>query len=231
MDDLLIRRRELIKSGSGGGRLPSGYTEYDYISINSNAGAIRTPAQLSTGYIVETAFGFTSSSQGNPTCVFGTRNGSSGTKQFALFVTTLTKKIGYWINGTDTAKTYNLAVGDGAKNTVVYKPKGVDQTYPDNSTLTINGTVCNSGDSSDTDVMFQPWFGFFKYQSSASASSGTNYNIGLQIGETVIKDINNTVIYDFVPCNNGSYYGFYETVSGTFYYDTTNYSYYSGGNW
>ena len=163
-------------------RIPSGYTEYEYISVNSNAGAIRTPAQLSTGYIVETAFGFTATSQGNPTCIFGTRNGGSGAKQFALFVTATNKKVGYWINGTDTANTYNLAVGGGAKNTVVYKPKGVDQTYPNNSTLTINGTVCDTGDASDTNVMFSSWFGFYKYQTSASASAGTNYNIGLRIG-------------------------------------------------
>jgi uncharacterized protein YjdB len=212
-------------------RLPSGYTEYEYIKISgSGAGAIRTPAQLSTGYVVETAFGFTGSG-GNPSCIMGTRVGNSGAKQFGLFVTPTTKKVGYWINGTDTANTYNLAVGGGAKNTVVYKPKGVDQTYPNNSTLTINGTVCNTGDASATNVTLSAWLGFYKYQTSATASYGTNYDIGLMVGETVVKDLDDNVIYDFVPCYDGTYYGLYETVGGAFYYDTSKYSYYSGGNW
>lgn len=210
-------------------KVAEGYTLYDYIKQTGNLqsnGSIITDIALSTDYTFETAFQYNSSNQ-YPTPVLGVRYGT-GTKEFALFVTPNTGKLGYWFNGTDTATSITNLVNN-QKNSIVVTPVGKSSEYPNNATITSNEVEYNTN-STSIGVTFDPWLAFFGYGQSAS-TSGTSASIGLQIAETTIKNTSGVVIHDLVPAYNGQYYGLYDVAANKFYYSTNSYSSFLCGNW
>ena len=214
-------------------RLPSGYTEYDYITITKTGGlsGYGIIADVSNGsdYVFETKIKYTEDSVTSPTPMFGTRTSGAYQKQFALFVTPSTGKLGYWVYGTDTTQAYTPFAKDTLYDIKV-QPKGVSETYPNNVTFIINGTEYNSG-STVSGATYADYLALFNYASSATTKGGTPSYIGLQIGETIIKDLNDNVIADLIPCSNGTYYGFYDAIGEEFYYDASHSANYTGGNW
>ena len=210
-------------------KVAEGYTLYDYIKQTGNLqsnGSIITDIAMSTDYTFETAFQYNSSNQ-YPIPVLGVRYGT-GKKEFALFVTPNTGKLGYWFNGTDTATSITNLVNN-QKNSIVVTPVGKSSEYPNNATITSNEVEYNTT-STSTDVTFDPWLAFFGYGQSAS-TSGTSANIGLQIAETTIKNTSGVVIHDLVPAYNGQYYGLCDVAANKFYYSTNSYSSFLCGNW
>lgn len=205
-----------------------GYTLYDYIVQTSNVpsdNGIITDIACSTDYTFETDLYYTNTIDQSPRCMLGERNGL-GTKYFALFVQPSTSKLAYWFNGTDSA---TLITGFNANqhNKVIVKPVGSSETYPDNAIIYLNGAEYNT-ESESTGVTWQPWLTFYGYGKSATTSSDTA-NLGLHIGETIIKS-NNNIIYDLVPANNGEYNGLYDVVNDKFYH-STNTALFICGNW
>ena len=219
--------------------LPEGYTKYDYITnttpINSasagNYDAILTNILMSSDYSYEINLLVPSSasSVSIPSPLMGTRSGASGTKQFALFFTPSTGKLGYWYGGTDTATDItNLPLSEVLNIKVL--PVGASQIYPTKATIIVNDTEYDSGATASGQT-WSSWFSIFKYAiSETSVITSAQRCNGAQIGEIKIKD-GNTLIYHFIPCNNGTYYGVYEKINGTFYYDQTKYTNFTGGYW
>ena len=219
--------------------LPEGYTKYDYIAntltvgtaSSGNYDAILTDIDMSSDYTYETKILIPSSASSitNASPLMGTRNGASGTKQFGLFFTPSTGKLGYWFGGTDTATTIT-GLSLGSVLDIKIRPVGASSTYPTKATIIVNNTEYDAGATASGQT-WNSWFSFLKYAISATSVITSNQKaIGAQIGETKIKD-GNTVLYDFIPCNNGTYYGVYELINGVFYYDATNYSNWTGGDW
>lgn len=213
-----------------GGRLPAGYTEYDYLKNSSdgtwNSYVIKTGAQMKSEYSLETRVLLPTGTESTAQPILGTRNGDQ-TKEFGLFCTATTGKLGYWFGGTDT--TTNIIMPLDQVNTIKVLPVGKSTTYPTKAVIDLNGTEYNTG-STATGQTWSSWFGIFGYAKSASAGANMKC-IGLEIGEIVIKDSNGDVVYDFVPVlTNDSNKGFYEVVNGTFY-GVYNNSKYTLGNW
>lgn len=221
--------------------VPSGYTLYDYVAPSGVAlgGDIKnygilTDLQLSTDYTVETKMyvqsGYTNLAKPP---IFGTRAGSGGTKEFALFYCDGYNQIGYWFSGTDTS---NRAVRPPSKDNVhtyTILPVGKSTTYPSHAVIKIDSTEYDTN-SSSTGVTFDPWFGIYSYAISATGLQTNNVtNVGQLIGEIKVTDSDDELIYHLLPVKdpNGKY-GYYEKVNGVFYYNA-NYavSGYTGGMW
>ena len=223
--------------GGGGGRLPAGYTEYDYIlqtavnsSVSGNINRVIVPSiTLKAQYSYEFKFLCTNTSTTTMN-LLGTRNGASGSKDIGIFFTPSTGKVGYWFAGTDTTTTIT-GITKGEVHTVKILPVGSSLTYPNNAVLDIDGTEYSTG-STVASQDFKSWLGFFRYAISSTSCITTNNTIGgFQIGEFIIKN-GNTIVADFVPCDNGTHYGFYDLIAESFYYDDTVSVYsYVGGQW
>ena len=204
--------------------VPSGYTAYDYIAMDipignqtsgNTAGILVPDITLSSDYSYETELYYPSGSSNVAQCFIGGRAGQAGTKNLGLFFTVSNNKLGYWINGTDTV-TSITALRSAYVNKIKILPVGASQTYPNNVVISLNGTEYNT-ESMSTGASLGSWLGFFKYAISAtSLNTSTSYYRGEKIGRTTIKN-GNTVVYDFIPANNGTYSGLYERVTGTFY--------------
>lgn len=211
--------------------IPSGYTAYDYVSlIASGSGiGIHTNIQMNTDYTFETEVLYTSTTASSATNLFGTRIGGNGTKEFAVFVTPSSGKLGYWVNNTDTTITSN-PFSANTRLTLKYLPVGKGTTYPSQNVISVNGIECETGNTS-TGVAFSSWFGFFLYAISESALSG-NYlsNIGQTIGHTVIKNATGTIIHDLVAVSNGTNIGYFDKKTASLYL-ANDPSKFAVGNW
>ena len=221
--------------------VPSGYTKYDYLTLSgltppaqAKTYGIWTDAQMSTDYTLEMKLYVPSGiSSFSATPLFGTRNGASGTKEYAIFYKYSNNQIGYWFDGTDSTN-QPPTPSKGVVHTIKIQPVGVSETYPNAVTINIDGTEYDTG-STSTGKMFESWFGIFTYAINSNmgiASSDVIY-VGQQIGEILVTDSNGDAVYDFVPVKDSSdRYGFYEKVNGNFYYNSTYATTgFTGGNW
>lgn len=216
--------------------LPTGYTAYDYVKQDTTPNAstrykgIVTDLQLSSDYIIETKLYVPQHNSSNAACIWGTRNGNTGTKELALYFTPSNGKVSYWINNTDTTNTF-YAPRDQV-NTIRFLPVGQSETYPTKYVISINGTDYDTG-STVQGVTFEAWFGLFFYAiSSTSIGTNDNRSAGEQIGQIIVKDTNDNLIYDLRPCKDtNNHIGFYEMVTEKFFYDSDNPDFYIGGNW
>lgn len=211
--------------------LPTGYSRYDYVqrTASGNGLGVLTNIAFSTDYTLETEIMYTSTTEGNPRNVLGIRNGNSGTKEFGVFITPTTGKIGYWINNTDSTQNSTPFTAN-TRTTLKYLPVGKGTTYPTQNVFVVNNVECQTGNS-DTGVTFNAWLGLHAYGISAtSLTTNTIANIGLAIGETVIKDATDTVIHDLVPVSDGINIGYVDWMNGTLYLanDSTKFTV---GNW
>lgn len=215
----------------------SPYTYYDYIKmtygiqvIPANSGIV-TDVPMASDYTLETSLFYDNTSQTSPQNIMGIRNGQSGTKEFGLFCRTDNGKLGYWYGGTDSSQSFSPLVANQV-NTIKVQPVGVSQTYPTYATINVNGTDYSTG-STKTGETWDSWLGFFKYGTSATttSSSTTDKNAGFQIGRTIIKDGSNNTLHDLRPASDGTYYGLYDTVTDSFFYNETYADKYTCGNW
>lgn len=213
------------------------YTFYDYIRTVATTGSypanggILTDISMTSEDTLETEIlvGASNSAACN---IMGIRNGQTGTKEFGLFVSPNSGKLGYWYGGTDTTQSFNPFSSINTRYVIKVQPVGVSQTYPTYATINVNGTDYNTG-STATGQTWHAWLGFFKYGISATQTS-TNTNdaiIGLHIGKTTIKNSNGVVIHNLIPAYDGTYYGLYDSVEDKFYYNATYSSNYTCGNW
>lgn len=219
--------------------IPSGYTAYDYVTPSVTLGshiesyAIYTGAQLSTEYIINAKIYFpnetvsVTSGQG----LFGTRTAQNGTKEIGLFMNYGASKFGYWYNGTDSTNK-DLPFVKGAVNDIKIQPVGISESYPTNATINING-VDYDLQAQGTNVTFSPWFGIYSYAiGSNTMNSNSVYYAGQQIGEITVTDLNDNIIYDFIPVKDSDdRYGYYERINGNFYYNSSHATDYTGGYW
>lgn len=206
--------------------VPSGYTEYDYIykSTSGNIKPIVTDAQLASDYTVEMRYKYPSGTYANPLSVFGTKSKQwGGSKEIALFITQSTGKLGYWYANTDTKN--EIFISADTVHSIKILPVGKSTTYPSNAVIDVDGTEYDTGSTASGET-WSAWFGIFGYAYSATnTEAGADFS---QIGEIIIKDANDDVVYDFVPVSrNDNKNGFYETVNGTFYEATSM----TVGNW
>ena len=213
-------------------KIPTGYTAYDYIelsrSTNNTNPCLIVPFAMSTDYTFETAIYYPDASLfsgATPFC--GTRDGMSGDKRFGFFATTTTGKLGYWCNKSDTS-TNIIGLVAGEINTIKMKPVGSSTNYPNNIVIDLNGTEYNTNNSG-TGIIYNEWIGFFNIAASLTQKVYSS-TLGFRIFETIIKDGSNNVICDLIPCSNGTYRGFYDSVGKSFYYDSDYNSYYALGN-
>lgn len=214
-----------------GRSLPTGYTQYDYVARTASGSSlgIKTDIAMSTDYTLETELKYTDSTQTNAICVMGSRSGSSGTKEFALWITSSTGKLGYWINSTDTTKTANPFTVD-TLHSVKYLPVGKGSTYPAQNVIVVDGTEYQTGNT-DTGSTFHAWLALHNYGISATAlNSGYFNNFGLHLGAVTIKDSTNTIIHELVPCSDGTNIGYYDFTTEQLYLATDS-TKFSVGNW
>ena len=196
---------------------PSDYTAHDYLAYKGGTGTrgIITPAQMKSEYTVEfdMLIPTQSGAYGSVSPVFGTRIGTGGAKEFAIFVTGSSGKIGYWYAGTDT--TQNITTTKDIVHHFKILPVGAGTDYPLNAVIDIDGTEYSTG-SSTSGVTWSEWFGIMGYGTSASAvtSSGTTY---YQLGDIVVKDANGDTVYWFMPVSKGTQVGFYDIIGQAFY--------------
>ena len=209
-----------------------GYTFYDYITLTIDPGqslggsnVLMTDISLSSADEISTSLYFSSNTTGGAQPVMGIRDGYS-TKQFAIFVYANNGKLGYWYGGTDSS-TNITGVQIGSLNTLVIKPVGKSESYPNNAVIVLNGVEYNTGSTARGET-WKPWLAFFAYGTNATAGSAQTYNTN-RIGETIVKNGENTIIHDLRPAYDGTYYGLLDTVTGNFYYNVNN-SYYTCGN-
>ena len=213
----------------------SAYTFYDYIKMTSNINStnqadsgILCDISMSSDYTFETSLYYTYSLPHTQN-ICGTRSGQSGSKEFGLFITSDSGKLGYWIGTVDTS-VQNYPFAKDQINTIKVKPVGSSQTYPSNVVIEVNGTDYNTG-ATTTGATWDNWLGFFMYAISATGTSQTTTNqrnIGQRIGKTTIKNTNNETLHELIPAYNGTYYGLYDSVEDKFYHKESTYI---CGNW
>ena len=213
----------------------SDYTLCDYIKCTSTAYSLTnkgvlTDIAMHSDYTLETSLKM-DTSKPNPVPIFGTRSGSSGTKEIAIFATPSTGKLGYWINGVDTTNTYTGVFSLNTLHSVKYKPVGSSTAYPSDNVIEVDGTDYSLG-ANASGVAFDPWLGFFVYAISASSlNTGSFQNANLSIGTTTIKDGNGNILHRLIPATNSeSVQGLIDAVTRTWYpvNDTT---IFECGNW
>lgn len=206
--------------------VPSGYTEYDYIykSTSGDIKPIVTDAQLASDYTVEMRYKYPSGTYANSLSLFGTKSKQwGGSKEIALFITQSTGKLGYWYANTDTKN--EIFISADTVHSIKVLPVGKSTTYPSNAVIDVDGTEYDTGSTASGET-WSAWFGIFGYAYSATNTvAGADFS---QIGEIIIKDANDDIVYDFVPVSrNDNKNGFYETVNDTFYEATSM----TVGNW
>jgi len=205
--------------------LPDGYTGYSYIKHSSNAPStggsqlgIHTDVALKSEYTIDVDIKYPSNSA-STICVCGTRS-SASVKEFGLFVTPSTGKLGYWYGGTDTANVFTPLVRD-VNNHITAQPVGASETYPEYATLRVDDTDYSTGSTASGED-WSPWFGIWTYAISASELRDLNIrNDGLQVGSIIVKDSNGSYVYYLTPASDGTYYGFYDLINDNFYYNET----------
>ena len=216
----------------------SPYTFYDYVKMTYNAGetvpanyGIVTDIPMSSDWLMELSFKYPASTATAAQNILGIRYGQSGTKEFGLFITPSSGKLGYWYGNTDTTQNITALVADQL-NTVVVQPVGVSSSFPTYATIKLNGTDYSTG-STATGQTWDSWLSMFQYGTGANTTSNRTdqKSLGLELGEIVIKNTSNTVLYDLKPAQYQSYYGFYDSVNDKFYYNATYYDKYTCGNW
>lgn len=215
--------------------VPSGYTIYDYITYNnivlggSTSGyGIIAPIDMKSEYIYETTI-YYNGTESTAQNIMGTRNGSGGTQQFGLFFVASSGELQFWYGGS--AGTVGQYLSSNTLLNIKVMPVGASVTYPNNVTVIINNNEYSISATASGQT-WGSWLGFFKYAMSTSQlNTAQGKNPGLRIGETIIRDSTNTIIHDFIPASNGTYYGFYDSIDNEFYYDTANYDKFIGGNW
>lgn len=203
---------------------------YDYIKQKAaipNDGAIIVDFPMSSDYTFETSVYYSSTSS-TIVPILGTRASAGGAKNFALFLNAGLSRLYYWLNGTDSTTAITPTLNEQI-NTIKVQPVGDSLTYPNNATISLNGTEFNTTVTA-TGVTWNSWIGFFGYASSSTTSASAG-NIGLRIGETKIKDANGVLIHDLVPAVLGTYNGFYDSITDKFYYNANNNDIYECGNW
>lgn len=206
--------------------LPSEYTKYDYIYkvTSGNPTPIVTDAQLTSDYSLEMEFMIPTGTTPTASAILGTRTAAYGTKEIALFITQTTGKLGYWYAGKDSST--NITISNDVVHTIKVLPVGKSTTYPSNAVIDVDGTEYDTT-SNTAGQTWSAWFGIFGYATSATTASAGTQNF-MRIGEIIIKDANDDVVYDFIPVSrNDNKNGFYETVNGTFYEATSM----TVGNW
>lgn len=135
----------------------------------------------------------------------------------------------FWYGGS--AGTVGQYLSSNTLLNIKVMPVGASVTYPNNVTVIINNNEYSISATASGQT-WGSWLGFFKYAMSTSQlNTAQGKNPGLRIGETIIRDSTNTIIHDFIPASNGTYYGFYDSIDNEFYYDTANYDKFIGGNW
>lgn len=205
--------------------LPDGYTGYSYIKHSSNApttGGIQlgiyTDIALKSDYTIDADIKYESNSA-SIICICGTRS-STNMKEFALFVTPSTGKLGYWYGNIDSANEFTPLVRN-VNNHITAQPVGVSETYPEYATLRVDDTDYSTG-STATGQDWSPWFGIWAYAISASELRDAGIrNVGLQVGSIIVKDSNGSYVYYLTPASDGTYYGFYDLINDKFYYNET----------
>lgn len=204
--------------------VPSGYTQYDYLALDyadgaaigdSNNAILVPNMNISAEYSYEIEFSYNHGSDTFGRGFLGTREGQSGAKQFGLFYTPSTGKLGYWFDGTDTA-TSIVGLIAGAVNKIKILPVGASTQYPNNVVIDLNGTEYNTQATTASGTIGS-YLGLFKYAISSSSVNATSTPYyGVKLGRFIVKN-GNSVVYDFIPANNGTYYGYYERVTREFY--------------
>jgi hypothetical protein len=205
--------------------VPSGYTQYDYLALDYADGtdiggannAILVPninIAAEYSYEIEFSYNYWNDSDGGRGFL-GTRVGQSGAKKFGLFCTPATGKLGYWFDGTDTT-TSIVGLIAGAVNKIKILPVGASTQYPNNVVIDLNGTEYNTQATTASGIIGS-YLGLFKYAiSSSSVKTSFEPYYGAKLGRFIVKN-GNSVVYDFIPANNGIYYGYYERVTREFY--------------
>lgn len=205
--------------------VPSGYTQYDYLALDYADGtdiggannAILVPninIAAEYSYEIEFSYNYGNDSAGGRGFL-GTRVGPSGAKQFGLFYTPATGKLGYWFDGTDTT-TSIVGLIAGAVNKIKILPVGASTQYPNNVVIDLNGTEYNTQATTARGTIGS-YLGLFKYAiSSSSVKTAFEPYYWVKLGRFIVKN-GNSVVYDFIPANNGIYYGYYERVTREFY--------------
>lgn len=205
--------------------LPDGYTGYSYIKHSSNAPStggsqlgIHTDVALKSEYTIDVDIKYPSYSA-SIICVCGTKS-SKNAKEFGLFVTPSTGKLGYWYGETDTTNVFTPLIRD-VNNHITVQPVGASETYPEYATLKVNDTDYSTG-STASGKDWSPWFGILSYAISATdIREQSVYNVGLQVGDIVVKDGDGDYVYYLTPASDGTYYGFYDLINDKFYYNET----------
>lgn len=215
------------------------YRTYDYITLEGYTvgqampvdNGLLTDISMSSDYILETSLLYPAAANTYAIPVMGIRNGDVGTKEFGLFFTANTGKVGYWYGNVDTTNTINALVADQL-NTIIYQPVGVSQAYPANATIKVNGTDYDLG-ATVTGETWHPWLGVFKYGISETATSAKNTDRfgGQKVGDIIIKTTSNTVLHHLKPATDGEHYGMVDTVTNRFYYNANYANKYVCGNW
>lgn len=211
--------------------LASGYTLGEYIGISSAPpadGIILTNIALSSSYTINTEIYYIKNGS-SPFPLMGTRHGY-GAQEFALFITPTTGKLGYWWDGDNSLNENITTMQYNHVNSLSIKPVGKSAAYPNNMTITVNGTEYDS-DSSKSGTVFDSWFGLFGYARSVTEGTTIGANIGAKLGETIVFDESDNVIHDLIPATNGTYIGMYDAKTSTFYANKTHNNYYTIGSW
>lgn len=216
-------------------RVPSGYTEYDYLTTTTAAGDY-----VDTG-LVASSFGYNSfaalsthvrmkltATPATSTNILGCRSSSSGTGHsgtYQLFNQAAGPLLSYLL-GVSVTSPNNFPVGtvtdieyvyrDGEMSTVVFGNEtpdnvasiGISSIQANNKALLLYGTNRNGTKvvgSTQVDVM--------------------------ELGEIILKDANGVKVLEFVPVYSDAdqKYGYYETVQSIFY--GCNNGTLTGGNW
>lgn len=202
-----------------------GYVFYDYIEMivqNVNVQGIIADVPMTKDYIYSIKFCYGPSSSGSFLPILGNRVN----KQLGLYVKPSTGQVGYWWGGTDTPLTiYGLT--PNTKHTVVFKPVGESETYPTYATITIDGTEYSTG-ATDSGITWLSYLGLFAPATSTTETYEAG-NFGQKIEEFTITDRAGNLIASLKPAFNGTYYGFYDSVSQKFWYKDADH--YNGGNW
>ena len=207
------------------------YTLYDYIKFTGSTApgdsAIFANVDMSSDYIYSTTLFYTNTTSSAFIPLFGNRS-PYASKNLAVYVKPYISQIGYWFGGVDSPNQI-YALSPNTKTILTINPVGMSETYPTYATIIANGTEYSTG-STVSGQIWNPHLGLFSPATSATTSGGFA-TIGQRIGEFTIKKKNGDYVADLVPAFNGTYYGFLDLVTYTFYYNETYYSLYEGGNW
>lgn len=212
-------------------------TGHDYIKLTDSATlaagfGIMTKTSFQIGDILETSLYYTNATYTGVQKVIGQRNGGSGRKLLGLFVTPSTGRLSYWYVNTDSSQDIR-PLSANQRSVIKVKPVGLSTTYPNNATFDIDGTDYDTGSTATSEISLS-WLGFFQYaisDTSFGPVASTDRNFGLRIGRTTVKDINENIVNDYIPANDGTHSGLFDPVENAFYYNETYYEKYECGDY